>query len=342
MINIVGDYMNNKKGFTLIELLAVIVILAILALIAVPITINIISDSRKNAQKRSIENYGKAVESAYVEAKMNRGNSVPNTISELDKIVPIKLSGKKVLCDEKINVTDNGITLTNCYVEDNKDESKKYDYVNGKIVEKEETKYKEYKINDQIYDKTNGEAYWVIANSDSKQDYVVALKAEPLTYDEVSSYNSEHAKHIGYWGNEQGALNYNGYAYISYYAGDGCWSSDHSGSADILCKSDYNESDLKDIVNLWYSKNFGLNDLKEVNNYKARLITNDEYQKIINYNWKSSYNDMKFSYWTMTSYTNNQVWIIKNDGNLSHVVTYEVRPLAFVRPVINIYKSAIK
>ena len=45
----IGDSMKNKKGFTLIELLAVIVILAIIALIATPIVINIIEDSKKNS-----------------------------------------------------------------------------------------------------------------------------------------------------------------------------------------------------------------------------------------------------------------------------------------------------
>ena len=49
--------MKNKKGFTLIELLAVIVILAIIALIAVPIVLNIIDDSKKESQQRSIELY---------------------------------------------------------------------------------------------------------------------------------------------------------------------------------------------------------------------------------------------------------------------------------------------
>ena len=47
--------MKRNKGFTLIELLAVIVILAIIALIATPIIMNVISESRKSA----------AVDSAY-------------------------------------------------------------------------------------------------------------------------------------------------------------------------------------------------------------------------------------------------------------------------------------
>ena len=42
-----------KKGFTLIELLAVIVILAVIALIATPIILNIIEDSRRQAIKSS-------------------------------------------------------------------------------------------------------------------------------------------------------------------------------------------------------------------------------------------------------------------------------------------------
>ena len=46
-----------KKGFTLIELLAVIVILAIIALIATPIILNIIEDSRKQSIKSSANLY---------------------------------------------------------------------------------------------------------------------------------------------------------------------------------------------------------------------------------------------------------------------------------------------
>ena len=54
----------RKNAFTLIELLAVIVILAIIALIATPIILGIIKDSKDNANKRSIDNYAKAVQNA--------------------------------------------------------------------------------------------------------------------------------------------------------------------------------------------------------------------------------------------------------------------------------------
>ena len=55
--------MKNKKGFTLIELLAVIVILAIIALIAVPIVLNMIEKSRKQAAVDSAYGYIEAIES---------------------------------------------------------------------------------------------------------------------------------------------------------------------------------------------------------------------------------------------------------------------------------------
>ena len=46
-----------RKGFTLIELLAVIVILAIIALIATPIVLSIINDSKRTATIQSAEFY---------------------------------------------------------------------------------------------------------------------------------------------------------------------------------------------------------------------------------------------------------------------------------------------
>ena len=54
----------RQKGFTLIELLEVIVILAIIALIATPIILGIIKDSKKETNKRSVDNYAKAVQNA--------------------------------------------------------------------------------------------------------------------------------------------------------------------------------------------------------------------------------------------------------------------------------------
>ena len=61
----------KKTGFTLIELLAVIVILAIIALIATPIVLDIISDTKKSSQLRGAEFYLDAVEQAVANKMMN-------------------------------------------------------------------------------------------------------------------------------------------------------------------------------------------------------------------------------------------------------------------------------
>jgi len=103
----------KKKGFTLIELLAVIVILAIIVLIAIPIILNIIDGSRKSANKRSIELYGKVIEDAvanYIFVNPHDSNITVEKISQY-----IKYSGSEVECNIKINY-NNTIYLNNCKI----------------------------------------------------------------------------------------------------------------------------------------------------------------------------------------------------------------------------------
>ena len=70
-IRVEGEYSLLNNGFTLIELLAVIVILAIIALIATPIILNIIGNSKKSAVLRSGELYLGAVETAIARENLN-------------------------------------------------------------------------------------------------------------------------------------------------------------------------------------------------------------------------------------------------------------------------------
>ena len=64
----------KNKGFTLIELLAVIVILAIIALIATPIVLGIIEDSRNSSNEISAGYIVESVEKAYSMAfALNQG-----------------------------------------------------------------------------------------------------------------------------------------------------------------------------------------------------------------------------------------------------------------------------
>ena len=81
----------KNKGFTLIELLAVIVILAIIALIATPIILNIINDSKVESKKRSAENYFDAVELA-VANKNLEGKFNPSKCT-------ISAGTKKLICE---------------------------------------------------------------------------------------------------------------------------------------------------------------------------------------------------------------------------------------------------
>ena len=72
---------NMKKGFTLIELLAVIVILAIIALIATPIVLDIITDSKASAKERSIENIERAAKLYIVSEYETKNESAPSVIT---------------------------------------------------------------------------------------------------------------------------------------------------------------------------------------------------------------------------------------------------------------------
>ena len=86
----------KEKGFTLIELLAVIVILAIIALIATPIILGIIKDSKKEAAKVSVQNYFDAVELAISKEYVNNSNkNVDGTYTILQNGKIIKLPNQK-------------------------------------------------------------------------------------------------------------------------------------------------------------------------------------------------------------------------------------------------------
>ena len=100
------------KGFTLIELLAVIVILAIISLIATPTIINIISDTKVEANKRSIDMYAKAVENAIMQYQIKE-NKKTTSFDQIKKY--IKYEGDKVDCE--VNIYEDGsIYLSGCRV----------------------------------------------------------------------------------------------------------------------------------------------------------------------------------------------------------------------------------
>ena len=88
-----------KKGFTLIELLAVIVILAVIALIATPIILGIIEDTRKSSKDESVKLYLDTLKkSIAIELTTN-----PSKDIKLVKCV-IQSDGSTICNNSKINI----------------------------------------------------------------------------------------------------------------------------------------------------------------------------------------------------------------------------------------------
>ena len=86
-----------KKGFTLIELLAVIVILAIIALIATPIILDIIGESKKNSDELSIEMYGRAIKNAIADYQVVNLGQIPKSIEDIK--IENYYKGEKIECE---------------------------------------------------------------------------------------------------------------------------------------------------------------------------------------------------------------------------------------------------
>lgn len=92
--------MKNRKGFTLIELLAVIVVLAIVAIIVIPMVADLISSSKKAADKQSASNYGRAIQNA-IATCLAKGTEISDATYDINNITndclnsSIEINGKK-------------------------------------------------------------------------------------------------------------------------------------------------------------------------------------------------------------------------------------------------------
>lgn len=99
------------------------------------------------------------------------------------------------------------------------------------------------------------EIYNVIANSDENSNYVIVLKYVPLTENQVGVKNGQE-----------------GFAKVSFYNSDNCNSKENSTG----CTGNFEESNIKSILDEWINNNLNVNDLIAHDGYKYRLITLDE------------------------------------------------------------------
>jgi len=128
----------KKQGFTLIELLAVIVILAIIALIATPIVLNIIANTKENAQLRSAEMYIKGLETSIATATLKNKRVSDGSYTILnDGNICLKYSEENIsVCSEELEVHMSGevpnsgmVTIASGKIKDIE-----LKYSNGKII----------------------------------------------------------------------------------------------------------------------------------------------------------------------------------------------------------------
>ena len=140
-----------KNGFTLIELLAVIVILAIIALIATPIVLSIINDSKESASLRSAEMYLKGLETSVAVSTLDNKVVKDGTYSiikngnicleykdnKCTNELKVEMSGEVPQNGSKITLKDGKIkNLTFIYGDKIiiMDENNKLAYANGPVL----------------------------------------------------------------------------------------------------------------------------------------------------------------------------------------------------------------
>ena len=209
-----------------------------------------------------------------------------------------------------------------------------------------------------------GEQYYVIQNSDSTKDYVTVLKDNPLTVDEINTYGTGHINRYTY-DNVGTAYEYNDTNHtggMAYYSSEGCGyaTPEDSGSwNESGCTTSYASSEVKYVVDAWVNAKFTNGELKTVDGYGARLIKIseliDNFDFVIDsvgtsYNikpgstipqWILLYSSSRW-YWTMSPYNDSyaRVWAVYSHGSISNISVNANS--GAVRPVINVYKSAIQ
>ena len=277
-----------KRAFTLIELVAVLVILAILALIVTPLVLNIIRKASKSANMRSVDYYGRSTELAIGTYMLDHGK-YPNSIDDLT----VEYKGKEVDCEIKDINDDGTVYLTKCSVGGKivYNSSGEY-YVYGRL----NPNYPVYKVGDckeeGTYVNYKGSKWCVINDSSRKQDYVTLMKYATLTdLEGLRNGSMEYANRYGIIHYEfRGPFSLDGERFYSelvrYYSSETCGYLEEMKVNSLVetgCTNEYNLSSIKKVVDSFGNNNLDLDDLKEINGYKIRLITKEELENNLYY-----------------------------------------------------------
>ena len=100
-----------KKAFTLIELIATIVILGVVTSIVSILIMNVIRNVKDSARKRSIDNYGRIIETSMAEYQ-SQYLKYPDSIDQLE----IEYVGSVIECETRRINPDKTIYLSECKV----------------------------------------------------------------------------------------------------------------------------------------------------------------------------------------------------------------------------------
>ena len=369
----------RRKGFTLIELLAVIVILAILALITVPIVLKLVNNARKDSAVRSAENYLDGVKKAVM-------NDAINSEVEIEEC-EVQRSGD-VICNGNLPLTID--------VDGKKPSSGTISFVSGSISDVSDLRFGKYFISGPVEEMTastksatearedgvymvgdkvtyKGEKYYVIKKSPVNEEYVTLLKMFPLTVEEVATYGvgEDGTNHVNvYTYDRQGSPNERGgfgivawYSsetcrYMGYQCDNGCYERyEMSG-----CKTNYDESDIKVIVDNWARNTLNMDDLKKIDGYKVRLLTSKDALNNLKFSTEASgysstsayYMTNKtpkwvrgndYYYWLMDAYEDGRASVLMigySDIYGQKVYSNDRYGAGAIRPVINLNKDALQ
>ena len=182
---------------------------------------------------------------------------------------------------------------------------------------------KSYKIGDEV--SYNNEDYYIIKDSDTTEDSVTLLKAEPLSAEEIYTYSK----------------------------GSGAETkTDGNGGMGYGITSDYSTPYVKKVVDAWKNANVSAATEARLIQYDEIEIESREYKpcgdicgvvevrKFAKYDWLYNNN---YWYWTMVHDTDSgSVLIIENNGLIKgmSVSTY-TGSYGVVRPVIVLAKSVL-